>query len=169
MPNVKVEISNQASPMTATFDYVGDEGPLNPGDVITLGASRKGGDYKRWANTQKYVKDGVMMKDTFEEAPEPTRHSQEYMNILSQSPVGEKMPSVLDSKKDPADFHASDMRYLLGVAAKMPEAVELLDDFTNNNTEIFLNTLGIDTGLNEPIDEISGYGRVVLFKVILYH
>ena len=37
----------------------------------------------------------------------------------------------------------------------MPEAVELLDDFTNNNTEIFLNTLGIDTGLNEPLDEMS--------------
>ena len=77
------------------------------------------------------------------------------MNILSQSPVGEKMPSVLDSKKDPADFHASDMRYLLGTAVKDPEAVELLDDFTNNNTEMFLNTLGIDTGLNEPIEELS--------------
>ena len=109
MPNVDVQVSNQASPMTATFEYIGDEGPLNPGDVITLGASRKGGDYKRWTNTQKYVKDGVMMKDTFEEAPEPARHSQEYMNILSQSPVGEKMPSVKDSKKDPSDFQAPQM------------------------------------------------------------
>ena len=155
MPNVDVQVSNQASPMTATFEYIGDEGPLNPGDVITLGASKKGGDYKRWSTAQKYVKDGVEMKDTFAEAPDATRHSQEYMNILSQSPVGENMPSVKDSKKDPADFHASDMRYLLGVATKMPEAVELLDDFTNNNTEIFLNTLGIDTGLNEPLDEMS--------------
>ena len=155
MPNVAVQVSNQASPMTATFEYIGDEGPLNPGDVITLGASKKGGDYKRWSTAQKYVKDGVEMKDTFGEAPDATRHSQEYMNILSQSPVGENMPSVKDSKKDPADFHASDMRYLLGVAIKMPEAVELLDDFTNNNTAIFLNTLGIDTGLNEPLGEMS--------------
>ena len=155
VPNVNVQISNQASPISAVYEYIGDEGPLNPGDVITLGCSSKGCDYNRWRGAGKYIKDGVEFKDPEATAVEPARHSQEYMNILSQSPVGEKMPSVLDSKKDPADFHASDMRYLLGVAKKMPEAVELLDDFTNDNTAIFLNTLGIDTGLNEPIDEIS--------------
>ena len=74
MANVDVQVSNQASPMTATFEYIGDEGPLNPGDVITLGASKKGGDYKRWSTAQKYVKDGVIMKDTFAEAPDDTRH-----------------------------------------------------------------------------------------------
>jgi hypothetical protein len=122
---------------------------------VTLGCSSKGCDYKRWRGAGKYIKDGVKFKDPEATAVEPARHSQEYMNILSQSPVGENMPSVTASNKDPADFHASDMRYLLGVATKMPEAVELLDDFTNNNTEMFLNILGIDTGLNEPLDEIS--------------
>ncbi len=155
VPNVDVQISNQASPISAVYEYIGDEGPLNPGDVITLGCSSKGCDYNRWRGAGKYIKDGVQFKDPEATAVDPARHSQEYMNILSQSPVGENMPSVKDSKKDPADFHASDMRYLLGVATKMPEAVELLDDFTNNNTEIFLNTLGIDTGLNEPLDEMS--------------
>ena len=160
VPNVDVQISNQASPISAVYEYIGDEGPLNPGDVITLGCSSKGCDYNRWRGAGKYIKDGVQFKDPEATAVDPARHSQEYMNILSQSPVGENMPSVLDSKKDPADFHASDMRYLLGVATKMPEAVELLDDFTNNNTEIFLNTLGIDTGLNEPLDEESGAGAI---------
>jgi len=155
VPNVDVQISNQASPISAVYEYIGNEGPLNPGDVITLGCSSKGCDYNRWRGAGKYIKDGVQFKDPEATAVDPARHSQEYMNILSQSPVGENMPSVKDSKKDPADFHASDMRYLLGVATKMPEAVELLDDFTNNNTEIFLNTLGIDTGLNEPLDEMS--------------
>jgi hypothetical protein len=155
VPNVDVQISNQASPISAVYEYIGDEGPLNPGDVITLGCSSKGCDYNRWRGAGKYIKDGVQFKDPEATAVDPARHSQEYMNILSQSPVGENMPSVKDPKKDPADFHASDMRYLLGVATKMPEAVELLDDFTNNNTEIFLNTLGIDTGLNEPLDEMS--------------
>jgi hypothetical protein len=155
VPNVDVQISNQASPISAVYEYIGDEGPLNPGDVITLGCSSKGCDYNRWRGASKYIKDGVQFKDPEATAVDPARHSQEYMNILSQSPVGENMPSVKDPKKDPADFHASDMRYLLGVATKMPEAVELLDDFTNNNTEIFLNTLGIDTGLNEPLDEMS--------------
>jgi hypothetical protein len=155
VPNVDVQISDQASPIVATYEYIGNEGPLNPGDAVTLGCSSKGCDYKRWRGAGKYIKDGVKFKDPEATAVEPARHSQEYMNILSQSPVGENMPSVKDSKKDPADFHASDMRYLLGVATKMPEAVELLDDFTNNNTEMFLNILGIDTGLNEPLDEIS--------------
>ena len=155
VPNVDVQISNQASPISAVYEYIGNEGPLNPGDVITLGCSSKGCDYNRWRGAGKYIKDGVKFKDPEATAVDPARHSQEYMNILSQSPVGENMPSVTDSNKDPADFHASDMRYLLGVAAKMPEAVELLDDFTNNNTEMFLNILGIDTGLNEPLDEIS--------------
>ena len=160
VPNVNVQISNQASPISAVYEYIGDEGPLNPGDVITLGCSSKGCDYNRWRGAGKYIKDGVEFKDPEATAVDPARHSQEYMNILSQSPVGENMPSAKDSKKDLADFHASDMRYLLGVATKMPEAVELLDDFTNNNTEMFLNILGIDTGLNEPLDERSGVGAI---------
>jgi len=158
--NVDVQISDQASPVRSVYEFVGNDGDLNPGDVITLGCSSKGCDYNRWRDAGKYIKDGVGFKDPEATAVEPARHSQDYMNILSQSPVGENMPSVTDSNKDPADFHASDMRYLLGVAAKMPEAVELLDDFTNNNTEMFLNILGIDTGLNEPLDEESGAGAI---------
>jgi hypothetical protein len=110
VPNVDVQISNQASPISAVYEYIGDEGPLNPGDVITLGCSSKGCDYNRWRGAGKYIKDGVQFKDPEATAVDPARHSQEYMNILSQSPVGENMPSVKDPKKDPADFHASDMR-----------------------------------------------------------
>ena len=44
--------------------------------------------------------------------------------------------------------------FIIGLSSK-DLASAPLDDFTNDNTAIFLNTLGIDTGLNEPIDEIS--------------
>ena len=49
--NVKFEISKDASPMTAAYDYVEHE--LKDVDVL-LGASDKGGDYKRWSRAPKY-------------------------------------------------------------------------------------------------------------------
>ena len=59
MPNVRVEISSHASPINAAYEYVGDEGPLNVGDKVVLGCSNKGGDCKRWAGAEKYIKQGV--------------------------------------------------------------------------------------------------------------
>ena len=49
------------------------------------------------------------------------------------------------------------MRYLLGKASEDEEAVELLEDFLGGaqNTEKVLSILGIDTGLTEPLEEIS--------------
>jgi cytidyltransferase-like protein len=59
LSNVRVEISPKPSPITATYEYVGEEGPLEPGTKLVLGASQKGGDFKRWKGAAKYVKDGV--------------------------------------------------------------------------------------------------------------
>ena len=54
------------------------------------------------------------------------------------------------SSKDPRDFHASDMRYLLGKAEEDEEAIELLEDFTGeDNVFDVLSILGLNTGLNE--------------------
>ena len=59
LSNVRVEISPKPSPITATYEYVGEEGPLEPGTKLVLGASQKGGDFKRWKSAAKYVKPGV--------------------------------------------------------------------------------------------------------------
>jgi hypothetical protein len=59
LSNVRVEISPKPSPITATYEYIGDDGPLEPGIRLILGASQKGGDFKRWKAAAKYVKDGV--------------------------------------------------------------------------------------------------------------
>jgi len=59
LSNVRVEISPKPSPITATYEYIDKDGPLEPGIRLILGASKKGGDFKRWKGAAKYVKDGV--------------------------------------------------------------------------------------------------------------
>jgi len=154
---VTIEISAAASPLTAAYDFMGDGGPLQPGDVLTLGSSEKCDDWKRWNEAEKYVKDGVELLDPRSIACAAAQHGPEYMALLEQSPLAAEMPSVKDPKKEPRDFHASDMRYLLGKATEDVEAVELLEDFIGGEGDVydFLSILGIDTGLNEPLEEVS--------------
>ena len=71
--NVDVSISSHASPINAAYEYVGDEGPLNVGDKVILGCSTKGGDCKRWAGAEKYIKDGVELATDM--GVEPTQRS----------------------------------------------------------------------------------------------
>lgn len=71
LSNVRVEISPKPSPITATFEYVGEEGPLEPGTRLVLGASQKGGDFKRWKSAAKYVKPGVELIPPAETAVVP--------------------------------------------------------------------------------------------------
>jgi|TARA_R110000822_G_scaffold51338_14_gene133598 hypothetical protein len=73
VPNVDVSISPHASPINAAYEYVGDEGPLNVGDKVILGCSTKGGDCKRWAGAEKYIKDGVELASGM--GVEPTQRS----------------------------------------------------------------------------------------------
>jgi len=56
IPDVKLEVSPKwPSPVAATYDYIGENSPLEPGTKIILGASQKGGDFKRWRSAAKYV------------------------------------------------------------------------------------------------------------------
>jgi len=165
LPNVSIEVSDAASPLTAAYEFVGNEGPLQPGDVVTLGSSVKCDDWKRWTGAEKYVKDGVEFKDPRTVACSTAQHSPEYMRLLQESPLSEEMPSVKSAIKDPRDFHASDMRYLLGKVTTDVEALELLEDFIGGENGVydFLSILGLDSGLNEPLEEISSMagGNVV--------
>ena len=70
--NVSVRISQHASPINAAYEYVGNEGPVNMGDSVILGASTKGDDWKRWTGAEKYVKDGVKLIPPQESAVAPT-------------------------------------------------------------------------------------------------
>ena len=71
LSNVSVQVSNAPSPVRAAFEYVDKDGPLEPGTKLILGASRKGGDYKRWSAAAKYIKPGVNLVDPAVSAVEP--------------------------------------------------------------------------------------------------
>jgi len=149
LPNVDVRISPHASPITATYDFIGPEGPLAPGTEAILGVSTKGGDAERFREARKYAKEGVQIRDLRTSAVEPRGHGAQYMGLLNVSPLKAELPSI-KSGKNPAEFHASDMRYLLGKASEDEEAIELLEDFIGED-KIFdlLSIFGLNTGLNE--------------------
>ena len=119
LSNVRVEISPKPSPITATYEYVGDEGPLEPGIRLILGASQKGGDFKRWRSAAKYVKDGIELLPPEETAVIPANR-----------PSGEPY-SATDARKmleqgDAADEFFGDgmgsrVRSILGLDASLEE------------------------------------------------
>ena len=155
IPNVRVEISKDASSLTAGYEFIGKNGPLEPGTTVMLGASTKTDkkgrpDWMRWNQAPKYVKEGVNLLPAENTAVDALYHSPYYMDLIRVSPFWENLPSNLDPQKDPREFHASDMRYLLGEAEEDEEAVELLEDFTGeDNVFDVLSILGLNTGLNE--------------------
>jgi len=161
LPNVNIQISPHASPITATYDFVGKDGPVEPGTEVILGVSTKGGDAERFQQAPKYVKDGVQIRDLRSSAVQPVGHGPEYMGLLNVSPLKDEMPSI-KSGKDPLEYHASDMRYLLGKADEDEEAIELLEDFVGED-KIFdlLSIFGLNTGMNEM--SAAGGGAVVGF------
>ena len=119
LSNVRVEISPKPSPITATYEYIDNDGPLEPGIRLILGASKKGGDFKRWKGASKYVKDGVELLPPEETAVIP-----------SNRPNGEPY-SATDARKmlekgDAADEFFGDgmggrVRSILGLDASLEE------------------------------------------------
>jgi cytidyltransferase-like protein len=72
IPNVDVRISDHASPINAAYEHVGDEGPIDIGDTVILGASTKDDDWRRWTGAEKYIKKGVTLLPPEETAVNPT-------------------------------------------------------------------------------------------------
>ena len=72
IPNVDVRISDHASPINAAYEHVGDEGPIDIGNKVILGASTKDNDWRRWTGAEKYIKKGVTLLPPEETAVNPT-------------------------------------------------------------------------------------------------
>ena len=73
LSNVEVTTSEtHASPINAAYEYVGEDGPINIGDTVILGASTKNDDWKRWTGAAQYVKDGVELVPPEQSAVTPT-------------------------------------------------------------------------------------------------
>tara|TARA_R110000824_G_scaffold507_2_gene3257 strand:- start:871 stop:2874 length:2004 start_codon:yes stop_codon:yes gene_type:complete len=157
LPNVEVQISPHASPITATYEFISDDGPLEAGTNVILGVSTKQGDAERFAEASKYVKEGVQILPVAHTAIDPLSHSAYYMDLIQQGPMWEDLPSNSGIGRNPREFHASDMRYLLGKVEEDEDAIELLEDFTGeDNIFDVLSILGLNTGLNEVSAMASG-------------
>ena len=119
LSNVRVEISPKPSPITATYEYIDKDGPLEPGIRLVLGASQKGGDFKRWKSAAKYVKDGVELLPPEETAVIPANR-----------PSGEP-------------YSATDARKMLEQGENADEF------FGDGRTEDVRSILGLDASLEE--------------------
>ena len=129
LSNVRVEISPKPSPVMATYEYIGDEGPLEPGIKLVLGASQKGGDFKRWSGAAKYVKDGVELLQPAKTAVIPANR-----------PNGEP-------------YSATDARKMLEQGENADEF------FGKGRTKDVRSILGLDASLEEMsgVGAVAGY------------
>jgi hypothetical protein len=162
VPNVDVKLSSHATPISAAYALTDDPNtreaaaqklgvePLRRGDQVVLGASTKNDDWKRWVGADKYVSSDLELISPAQTAVAPSIHSPEYMGRLNVVSFREDVPSVKNPKKNPEEFHAEDMRYLIGKSAEDEDAIELLEDFVGpDNVFDVLSIFGIGAGLKE--------------------
>ena len=139
-PEVKVMVSGEPSPITATFDFIGNEGPLQKGDQIILGASDKPDDngvpdWHRWLSVDpiKHIKPGVDLLD-----------------------IQKNAVKAFD-RANGEPFRARDMRELIGAATKSGKAIEKLEEFIGeDNVFDLLSVFGM--GPQNKVDEMSSMG-----------
>ena len=153
------------------------EGGPPEGATIALACGAKGNDAERFSSFAASARSDLTLVE--QECPLSDKHDSTYMEQLEKNVrIKERMPSVIGSK-DPADFHASDFRYLLGLVVDegdeaafemvkdfVPEGVdvssiiEMLDDVKAPVAEI-KKKLSMDylySLVEETLDEISGMG-----------
>jgi len=144
IPNVTIGVYNDPavrSPMSAGYALVGKPGErevaatkveppieaIAPGNKVILGASRKGGDWKRWQGAEKYVGEDLDLLDPAQTAVKPLVRSED------------------------AAFSATDMRELLG--DPLNNTQELEEYIGPGNVPELLSILGLS---EEPLEEMSG-------------
>lgn len=152
-PNVEVKISPSPSPVSIAYDSVmpanpekNYEGtPYEPGTTVYLGSSVKGNDSKRFSYALSKASPDLIVPDPVANAAPAIEHDTQYMHDLMNSKYAKTMPSVLNPKKNPIDFHASDFRYILEQAVTDPEAKIIAAHFVGGMTKLdqFMAVLGL--------------------------
>ena len=142
-PNVSVEISSAPSPISVAFDSVMPGHPYTPGTTIYLGASDKEGDANRFAGAVRKADPQLNVPDPILNAAPAAQLPSEYMTKLQASPYDGKLPSHIKGK-NPQDYSASDLRFLLEKAAQDPVAKELAGYFVGpQNVDAYLSAIGL--------------------------
>lgn len=141
--NVTVEVSSAPSPVTVAYDSVMPGHPYTPGTTVYLGASVKGGDIKRFAGALKKADPDLNVPNPAQYAAPAAELPAEYMSKLQASPYISQMPSIKKGL-DPADYSASDLRFLLEKATRDPLAKELAGFFVGQqNVDAYMSAIGL--------------------------
>ena len=164
MPGVEIVPSEtHASPINAGYELVGENTEFPAGTSIILGASKKGGDWKRWSGARKYVSDTLNLVDPELSAVEPKEHDDGYIETLLRDENKELyngLPSV-KSGKNPNEYHASDFRYMIGEVTTNPVARQLLESFIGEgNVKTLFSVFNVPTGIEEMA--AMGVGAVAI-------
>ena len=141
--NVSVEVSSAPSPITVAFDSVMPGHPYVPGTTIYLGASDKEGDANRFAGAVRKADPNLNVPDPIINAAPAAQLSSEYMAKLEASPYVGKLPSYKKGK-NPQDYSAGDLRFLLEKATQDPTARELAGYFIGpQNVDAYMAAIGL--------------------------
>jgi len=133
-PKTQIITSPAASPVGVTYDFVmKDPEPGNDliapqGATVFLGCGDKEDDKTRFQTILNKAREDLKIE--IQVCDLTAKHSGEYLQTLENNPhISSRVPSNTKSTVDVSDFHASDMRFIIDVAAEDPVGLELLKDF----------------------------------------
>ena len=117
--NVEVIPSPHPSPVRSAYDYVGEI--AEPGEMVILGTSTKGGDQSRFAkNVQQYAKEGVRVLDPMKYAFDPVGEELSATDFRTALESGE----LATAKFLPNGVSPEDVLDILGLKGETEEVVE---------------------------------------------
>ena len=117
--NVEVIPSPHPSPVRSAYDYVGEI--AEPGEMVILGTSTKGGDQSRFAkNVQQYAKEGVRVLDPMQYAFDPVGEELSATDFRTALENGE----LATAKFLPNGVSPEDVLDILGIRGETEEVVE---------------------------------------------
>ena len=119
LTNVEVIPSPHPSPVRSAYEYV--EKTAEPGEMVVLGTSTKGGDQSRFAkNVQQYAKEGVRVLDPMKYAFNPIGEELSATDFRAALESGE----LAAAKFLPNGVSPEDVLEILGVKSETEEVVE---------------------------------------------
>ena len=137
LKNVQVIESPHPSPVRSAYEYV--EKTAEPGEMVMLGTSTKGGDQSRFnKNIQQYAKEGVRVLDSMKYAFDPVGEELSATDFRSALESGE----LATAKFLPNGVSPEDVLGILGIQGETEEVVEhialpiffrMIEDRTNSN------------------------------------
>ena len=141
--NVSVEVSESPSPIKVAYDSVLPGHPWAPGTTVYLGASDKGNDAMRFAGAVNQADTNINVPDPLANAAPAAQLPDIYIAKLEQQSFYNDMPSIKKGK-DPKDYSASDLRFLLDRAQTDISARDLAGYFVGaENLSAYMAAIGL--------------------------